>query len=419
METVPEGPSYSSLLQNRPFSTLWASQLISQSGDAVFDIALLWLVLSATGSTALVGLTQAAVITPAVLVSPLAGVQVDRSNRRNVMIVSNLAQGAITAAVSVLYLLHTLDFSVLILLVLMLYSGAQFFRAAINAIIPSIVTKESLGAANGLFSLSASANQLIGYSLGGIVIALLGPVAPVTYDSLTFFVAAALLVLIAKSYGQARALQSTPAESVEPRNGFWKDFGDGLTYVRRSRLFLELVVLGIVINFFGTAIFALLAPYAKFSVHGNASTYGFLSAAFALGTIVGSVTIGRIDFRHYVGTLLFSGVSAAGVVVGIIGLITSAPIAMVGFLSIGVILAWVNVPINALLQAKIPTELLGRASTVLTSALSGAQPIGAILSGTLAAYFTIGGVFLGCGIAIAASALVLYPLSGELRRAKY
>ena len=409
-------PSYSTLLKNRSFTYLWVGQFISQSGDAVFDIALLWLVLTTTGSTALVGLTQAAILIPAVLVSPFAGVYADRANRRNTMVVSNLVQGIVTATVSVLYVANSLDFSMLILLVLLLYAAAQFYRAAAGAIVPRLVSRESLGAANGLLSLSASTNQLVGYSLGGIVIIALGPVAPVTYDSLTFFIAAALMVFIAKSYGQPR-LESTPPTT--ERRSFWKDFREGLAYVRRSRFFLQLVFFGLLVNFFATALFTLLAPYAKTWVHGDASTYGFLAAAFALGTILGSAAIGKVNFRAHVGRLVFFGVAAFGVLFIFIGLATSIPIALMLFLAMGVILAIVNVPINSLVQTKVPGEMLGRAGTVLASTLAAAQPVAAVLSGDLAVVTSIGTVIVACGVAVVVTSLALYPFFKELRTASY
>lgn len=414
-EALPDSkPSYSALLKNRPFVYLWVGQLISQSGDAVFDIALLWLVWAATNSTALVGLTEAAVLVPAVLVSPFAGVYADRTNRRNLMVLSNAAQGVVTAAVSILYVLSALGFSVLILLVLLLYTGTQFYRAASNAIVPSIVSRENIGAANGLFSLSSSANQLVGYTLGGVVIGALGLAVPITYDSLTFFAASIILLFIAKAYGQVRA-------AGDPSRGssFTREFLDGLSYVKRSRFFLELMFLGVVINFFATAVFTLLAPYAETWVHGTVTTYGFLAAAFAFGSIVGSVAIGRVNFRAYVGKLLFFGIIIFGGLVVLVGLITSIPLALAAFLSVGVILAVVNVPLNALFQTKVPMEMLGRAGTVLTASLSAAQPVAAAFSGIFAGTSSIGEVDVVSGVAVIVVTAALYPVFKELRTASY
>jgi MFS family permease len=412
-------PSYLALLRDRSFGSLWLAQVVSQSGDAVFDVALLWLVFASTGSTALVGITQAAALLPSVVAGPIAGVYADRFNRRNLMIVSNLAQGVITAAISALYLAGMLHFELLILLVLLLFSGAQFVRAANNAMVPRIVKREDLAAANGLFTLSSSANQLASYSIGGIAMAVLGAAASVTYDSLTFLFAAAMLTLIAKSYGQARVDTPSSTRPIGTRGNFWTEFREGLRYIRTSRLFLELIVFGLVVNFFAAFLSPLLAPYTAAWIHGDASMYGFLLSSFALGMIIGSVAIGKVNYRAYVGRLLFAGVVVAGVLFMAVGFVTTAPVALILFFLLGVVIAIVNQPIQVLVQTQVPGELLGRAVTVMGAVLGGAQPVAAILAGTLASISSVGLVFIGAGIAMAVVTAALYLPFSELARAKY
>ncbi len=410
-----ERPSYTKLLRDRSFGSLWLAQLISQSGDAVFDVALLWLVLVTTGSAALVGLTQAMVLLPAVLASPIAGVYADRLNRRNLMVASNLAQGAVTAVLSVLYLAGALNFPFLILLVLLLYTAAQFFRAANSAIIPRIVAKENLGAANGLFTLTTSANQLASYTVGGLMLAAVGAVASITYDSLTFFVAAALLTLIARSYGQSRS----EAAPTPLKLGFRKEFREGLAYVRQSRLLLEMIVFGILVNFLSGGIVALTAPYVKNVLNGDALSYGIVLSSFALGAIVGSVLVGKLNFRAYVGKLLFVGVVVAGLLIALAGLATNVPEGLVVFFVLGAIEASINLPIQVLVQTKVPGELLGRVGTVLGAALTASQPIAAVVFGALALVSGLGYLFTvaGVGLVIVTAALYL-PFRG-LRSASY
>jgi len=392
---------------------------VSQSGDAVFDVALLWLVLVTTGSTALVGITQAAVLLPSVLVSPIAGVYADRMNRRNLMIASNLAQGVVTASISLLYVTRALNFSLLVLLVLVLYSGTQFFTAANTAIIPRIVSKENLGAANGLFMLSTSANQLASYTAGGVVLATVGASASITYDSLTFFFAAAMLMLVAKSYGQTRVNGAPQGKPQQGESGFWKEFREGLSYVRESRVFLELIVFGFLVNFFSGGVTVLFAPYVKFWIHGGALIYGFTLAASALGMIAGSVAIGKVNFRGYVGKLLFLGVAVAGVLIVLAGLVTSIPPALIIVSLVGFVSAVINLPIQVLVQTQVPGEILGRAGTVMRSLLTAAPVIAAVLFGFLASITAIGVLFVASGVALTLVTLLLYIPFSKLRHAKY
>lgn len=411
-------PSYTALLKQRSFAALWIAQVISQSGDAVFDVALLWLVLVTTGSTALVGVTQAAILIPNVVCSPIAGVFADRVNRRNQMIASNLAQGCVTAAIALLYALNTLNFSILVVLVLLLYTGDQFFRAANGAIIPRIARREDLPAANSLFMLSSSTNQLVTYTAGGIIVAAVGATAPITYDSLTFFLAAALLMLVAKQYGHPSA-EPTAAGAPDRRRSFRGDFAEGLAYVRKTSIFRQILAVGLLVNFFGAAVSTLLAPYARDWVHGDASVYGISLASFALGSILGSLVLGKVNYREYVGKLLFGGIFAFGVLISLAGLVTVVPVALVIFCLLGLVQAVVNQPLQVLVQTEVPGGLLGRVVTVLGAVLTASQPIAAVLSGWLAGISSIGIVYVGSGVAMMALSLILYIPFAELRRARY
>jgi MFS family permease len=249
--------------------------------------------------------------------------------------------------------------------------------------------------------------------------AVLGAAASVTYDSLTFFFAAAMLTLIAKSYGQARADTPSSARPIGARGSFWNEFREGLRYIRTSRLFLELIVFGLVVNFFAAFLGPLLAPYTATWIHGDASMYGFLLSSFALGMIIGSVAIGKVNYRAYVGRLLFAGVVVAGLLFMAVGFVTTAPVALILFFLLGVVIAMVNQPIQVLVQTQVPGELLGRAVTVMGAVLGGAQPVAAILAGTLASISSVGLVFIGAGIAMAVVTAALYLPFSELARAKY
>lgn len=414
---MSERLGYLGLIRDRTFGSLWAAQLVSQSGDAIFDVALLWLVLVTTGSTVLVGFTQAVVLLPQVLAGPIAGVYADRQNRRNIMIASNLVQGTVTAVISLLYVDGALAFPYLIFLVLLLFTAAQFFRASANAILPRIVNKGSLGAANGLLSLTASANQLVGYALGGVVLVTIGAAGSITYDSLTFFFAAAALTLVARSYGRVR--DGAPAPDNGPKERFWKSFREGLVYVRRNRLFLELVAFGLIANFFSGGVTAITAPYIRTQLHGDALTYGLALASVSLGAIVGSAVVGKLDFRAYAGKLLMVGVVLFALLIALLGIVTSIPEAFSIFFVIGVLLGAVNLPIGVLVQTKVPNEILGRASTVMGSLLGAAQPVAALSFGWLAGMVSLGSIFLGAGIAMFAISLALYFPFSELRKASY
>ena len=410
-------PSFRRILANRPFGLLWVGQLVSQSGDYIFDVVALWLVLQLTGDIFKVGLTTATIFLPAIIIAPFAGVFVDRANRRDIIFASNLFQAATVGGIAVLYALGRLDFLILLALLFLLNAGAQFVRPAISATIPAIVEKEDLAPANSLFSIRNSMNQIAGFSIGGIMVLLLGIEIPIYYDSLTFIFAAATIALIAKS----RMAVPTIEGQRQPTSGisFREKFLEGLRFIRTSRFLLEIIALAIVLNFFAGGVQTLLAPYSKLTVNGTAGTYGALLAAFALGTVLGSIAVGKIESRRYVGKLLFLGVFLAGGAIALIGLTTVAVYAFGLMLLIGVALALANLPLQVLIQAKVPGNMLGRVFTSLGALVQISTPIAAVTTGSVASSLTIGSTLLIYGLLMALVTGGSYFVFSEIREAKY
>jgi len=267
------------------------------------------------------------------------------------MLASNLVQAAVVGMIGVLYSLGSLNFLVLLVMLFVLNSGAQFVRPAVQAIIPGITEKEDLSTASSLFSLSTSVNQVAGYGIGGIIVLALGVAVPFYYDSLTFLFAAVMLSLISRSLGAIpKGLAESPPSS-HPVS-FREKFVQGLRFIRGSKFLIQLVIVGLVVNFFGAGVFALLAPYAKNVIGGNAGTYGAILTTYSVGAVIGSVLVGKLQLRNYVGKMLFAGVIVQGLVIVGIGFTTVLFLALALSFAIGVLQTMVNVPMTVLIQAK-------------------------------------------------------------------
>ena len=353
-ETLSATPSFRRVLSNRSFSLLWAGQLVSQSGDFIFDVAAIWYVLQLTGDLFKVGIAVATILLPAIFIGPIAGVYLDRFNRRDVMLASNLVQSAVAGLIGVLYSLGSLNFLVLLVMLFVLNSGAQFVRPAVTAMVPGITEKKDLSTANSLFSLSTSVNQVAGYGIGGIIVLALGVAVPFYYDSLTFLFAAAMLSLITRSLGAIPKGVHDPNSLSSDHVSFTEKFVQGLRFIRSSKFLIQLVIVGLVVNFFGAGIFALLAPYAKNVISGNAGTYGAILTTYSVGAVIGSVLVGKLQLRNYVGKMLFAGVIGQGLVIVGIGFTTVLFLALALSFAIGVLQTMVNVPIAVFVQTRVP-----------------------------------------------------------------
>jgi MFS family permease len=195
-------------------------------------------------------------------------------------------------------------------------------------------------------------------------------------------------------------------------------FQGGVT-VFMTWLFVELSVFGLIVNFLGGGIGAIIAPYVGQQLGGDSVAYGFVLASFALGGIAGAVSVGKLNFRSYVGKLLFGGVFLFGPLTILAGVARTVPMGFLAFLGLGFVSGVVNLPIQVLVQTQVPREMLGRAATVLRSILSMATPVAAVAFGAIAFSSSIETVFVVSGAGNCILTTVLYLPFGELRNARY
>src|SRR6267378_647447 len=200
---------------------------------------------------------------------------------------------------------------------------------------------------------------------------------------------------------------------------FREKFVQGLRFIRGSKFLIQLVIVGLVVNFFGAGVFALLAPYAKNVIGGNAGTYGVILTTYSVGAVIGSVLVGKLQLRNYVGKMLFAGVIGQGLVIVGIGFTTVLFLALALSFAIGVLQTMVNVPITVLVQTRVPGDMLGRVFSSLVALLTIVAPVSSALAGGLATSISIGGTFQVFGGLIVLACTMGYLFFRDLRDASY
>src|SRR4051812_21191723 len=220
--------SYLSILRtNRNFRLLYIGQTISQLGDWFNAVAIFALLLDLTGSATAVAWMMIVQFLPVAAIGPLAGVVVDRVDRRRLMIGTDLLRGTLILA---LLLIHRADQVWIAYVVMAVIVGAQaFFEPARTATIPNITSAEELLPANALSSATWSAMLALGASIGGVVTALAGRNVAFVVNAVSFFASA---FFIAET-----RYDSTPRPA--PRAAGWlaltgiTDLVEGARYVRQ------------------------------------------------------------------------------------------------------------------------------------------------------------------------------------------
>jgi MFS family permease len=351
--------TYTQLLRtNRNFRLVFIGQTISQLGDWFNAVAVFALLLDLTGSATAVAWMMIVQFLPVAIVGPLAGVVVDRVDRRRLMIITDLLRGTL---VLVLLVIRRPDQVWIAYVVMAIIVGAQgFFEPARTATIPNITSGEELMPANALSSATWSAMLAIGASIGGLVTAVAGRNVAFTINAASFF---------ASAYFIARTnYDSTPAAGPRPTgllalSGI-TDLVEGMGYVRRHAhvAALMLVKAGwglaggvlLLLTIFGERVF----PVGEGAAGGIGVLYGARGVGAGLGPILLRWIIGQEPGR------LRRAIAAAFFMVGIFYIaLAAAPTLWMAALCVllahfGGAILWVFSTV--LLQLEVPDRFRGR-----------------------------------------------------------
>ena len=182
------------LLRQRDFALLWFGGLISIMGDWVLGVALPFFVYQVSGSTIATAVMVAMELLPRLLFGSVAGVFVDRWDRRKVMVITSISQGLVILP---LFLVHSGESLWIVYGVTFIQvTLAMFFGPAENALLPLLVPEDKLIQANSLNAMNNNFARLIGPPLGGGILALWGLTGVVLVDSITFVIAGLMILAI-------------------------------------------------------------------------------------------------------------------------------------------------------------------------------------------------------------------------------
>ncbi len=367
------------------YRRLLLATLGSGAGTYLAAIALTVDIFDRTGSGKWVSALLIADFLPIILIGLLLGPLVDRFSRRRLLIASDLSRVVVFAA---------LPFagSATAIVVLAAASGIAtgFFRPAVYAGMPNLVSDDDLPNANSLLQAAENLTWMLGPVLGGILIAAQGPDLAYWLNAVSFLLSAGLLVRI-----PAQRLQAGTIES----RGHWQDLGDGFRLVLRSRtLFAVLVVWNIV--FLGNAAVNVgEVVLAKVSLDAGNVGFGLLVGTSGLGLTIGSIAATSLLDRFGTRAGYACSIALMGIGFGLAAVAPTLALAMVGVV-IGSVGNGVAVVCNALLvQRGAPDELRGRVFTVIMSSNYTAFGLGMVAAGLLVDEFGARWLWGGASVA--------------------
>ncbi len=278
------------LLCQQNFGCVWLAGFVSTIGDFALFIALPFYIYDLTGSALLTGGMFVAQTLPSLLWGSLAGVFVDRWDRRRTMIVADLTRAAVLL---LLLQVHSRDWIALVYVAAFIESSmSQFFNPAKSALVPQLVDEQELLGANSLTAMGDALPRLVGPALGGVLLATLGFNSVIWVDTISYLISAALLFLVVLAPRPTTETAAVPSTSAFA--AVWQEWREGVQLVRANQLVSSLfVVFGLLM--FGQGILnVLLVPFVKSVLHAGAIELGQIVTAQGVGGLVGSFVIGRL-----------------------------------------------------------------------------------------------------------------------------
>jgi MFS family permease len=363
--------TYREVFAPRAFRYLLASRTLSLLGDQFLRVALALLVFQSSHSPLLTALAYALTFLPWVIGGPLLGVFADRVPRRNLMIAGDLARAAIIALMT----LPGLPVGWLLVLVACAELLSPAVDAALSSVLPELLPGDSYVVGASVSQALSQAAQLVGFGVGGALVAAVGTRAAIGLDAATFL-ASALLVRV--------ALTTTyPTVRTGPRASYWQETREGFVAALGRPAPRTLLLLA----WWGAAVMlvpeALAAPLSAVTGHGGDTQTGWLLAMQPAGMIVGAFALGRlVKPSRRVALLRPLAVLCTLPLIGFV-LRPSLPGALLLLLLSGALWSY-QVPLQGEFVVAIPAELRGRAFSVAATGLQVAQGLGVIAGGAVA-----------------------------------
>jgi predicted MFS family arabinose efflux permease len=376
------------LRRHRDLRLLLGAQVVSMAGDWILGIGLAYAVYDLTGSTVASALTLLSGFVPMVVVGLVAGVFVDRWDRKRTMVTTHvlLALGLIPLlfvtgpeAIGLVYVVMAVE-SVL----------EVFFAPAEQALLPRLVPDEDLVAANGLNAQARNVARLVGGALGGIVVAAGGLPALAVVDAATFLVAALLVRRIATS-GAPEPAPTVEAEATVVVRGQFaalaEEWKAGLRATWQHPAVRVLVVFTLITSTGEGIMGTLFAPYVRDVLDGSSTQYGLISGIQAVGGVLGGFAVVSVAHRWsptlmlWAGSLVFGAVDLAIFLYPL--LLVSVWPALLGMTLVGIPGAIVQTGLRTLLQRNTLDAERGRVFSLQNLAMSVMLMAGATAAGFL------------------------------------
>ena len=406
---------YREVLENRNFLLLWIGQLLSNFGDRLNQMALVALVYQRNpGSEIALAKLISFTIIPVFIIGPIAGVWVDRLNRKDIMVISDILRGALVLLIPLFIALNKI--LPVYFVIFLAFSISRFFIPSKMAIIPDLVSKEKLLVANTLQDTTHMVGNVVGLMVAGFIVNIryVGAIGGFYIDSLTFFVSAALIAMIVLKEKEPHLVRDeivTAAHAIESsiKTSVFTEIKEGLRSLA-SYPDMRFITYVLFVLLAGIGAISCVAIVFVQNAFGTSTRHiGFLGTYLVCGLFLGTVAFGKLGQRLDKRLAIYSSFALSGLsVIAFAILVGRYPnVYLAGLLAglVGLAVSPMTASLNTLTHETIRDEVRGRIFSSLEAVIHLAFMVFMFVAAYLAKYIDrfwiitlVGTAFLLCGI---------------------
>jgi len=388
-----------------PFIALWTSQALSLIGSRIVQFAMVWWLTRETGSATVLAMATIAALLPEILAGPLAGVYVDRWDRRRVMLIADAMVGLLSLGLAATFHLGLARIWYIYLVMALRAVGGSFHWPAMQASTSLMVPNEELSRVSGMNQALNGALGIATPLLGALLMEWLPMAGVMMVDVITAAMAITILFFL-------RVPRPDQPESQAGDMTLIEDLRVGLRYIGSWPGMMILIAVVLLIKLALTPAFSLIPLLVRVHFEGGVVELGWIESVAGVGFVVGGLGLSVWGgFRRRIYTTL------AGLVVLGLGLIALSvtpggmfSLGMIWVFIIGVSIPLVDGPITAILQATVEPGLQGRVFTMISSLVGLSSPLGLAVAGPVSDWLGVTAWFAIAGILSVVCALVTFSV---------
>jgi len=388
------------ILDNKNFGLLWFGQLVSQLGDKIFSLAMMWYVLKLTDSSSYVSLVMVFTILPVILFGTISGVIVDRISKKWIIVLSDLLRGLLVLGTAYLVYIDKMPLWGIYMIVFLLGIFTAIFNPAIGASVPLIVREDRLEKALAYQSSLRDLSGIFGSAVGGWLIGFFGVVWSFVVNGFSYIISSILELPI-----------KIPYERHDGRSRFIDDLKEGFRFVKRNRTILHMLMLFMILNFFGPPIMIIIPIMVK-RLSLDVVFLGYFEMSVAVGSVVGALLVASITPKNKKVLFMTFLFVCTGILLGLIGFFKTSIYLIIIMILLGLLLAIVNINLMVIFQKNTPTEVKGRFFSILETGSSLIVPLGFLVAGRTVDLFGYSKNLYVMGTMIVLASLYFYFIPG-------